>query len=256
MKIICKNCGWKWNTDDSDISDQYLCHKCNTDNTPLSLKKIYEQLEKKYKIDDIKKLVSSRDIAAIRAVLRIYLFQTKFEQQNDTTIEKNKVGFRGSDTKSITPIIKQIDQIGWINPNQLKIIQQAALRYSGQIAVLLNNKNLIRGNTKLDQWVDNLANKWNKNKDKNFVGLGLSFRYKNMRPQSVIDRIPKEDVLVLSEPDNINPGYYLINKKYENLPNQMGYNNHIIIPEDKILDFIQYAKKKPIFLNIKKKYNL
>jgi hypothetical protein len=31
-QIICKNCGWKWNTDKSDDFNKYICHKCNFDN--------------------------------------------------------------------------------------------------------------------------------------------------------------------------------------------------------------------------------
>jgi hypothetical protein len=31
-QIICKNCGWKWNTDKSDEHNKYICHKCNFDN--------------------------------------------------------------------------------------------------------------------------------------------------------------------------------------------------------------------------------
>jgi hypothetical protein len=30
---VCVNCGWEWNTADSDESDKYVCHKCGFDNT-------------------------------------------------------------------------------------------------------------------------------------------------------------------------------------------------------------------------------
>ena len=30
--ITCINCGWHWNTSDSDESDKYVCHKCGFDN--------------------------------------------------------------------------------------------------------------------------------------------------------------------------------------------------------------------------------
>jgi hypothetical protein len=30
--ITCINCGWHWNTSDSDESDKYICHKCGFDN--------------------------------------------------------------------------------------------------------------------------------------------------------------------------------------------------------------------------------
>jgi hypothetical protein len=32
QEIVCVNCGWGWNTDDSDENDKYICHKCGFDN--------------------------------------------------------------------------------------------------------------------------------------------------------------------------------------------------------------------------------
>jgi hypothetical protein len=31
--ITCKNCGWSWSKEDSNVSDMYLCHKCGFDNS-------------------------------------------------------------------------------------------------------------------------------------------------------------------------------------------------------------------------------
>lgn len=33
QNIKCHNCGWQWNTRDSNESDKYVCHKCGFDNT-------------------------------------------------------------------------------------------------------------------------------------------------------------------------------------------------------------------------------
>jgi hypothetical protein len=33
QEITCHNCGWQWNTSDSNDSDKYVCHKCGFDNT-------------------------------------------------------------------------------------------------------------------------------------------------------------------------------------------------------------------------------
>jgi hypothetical protein len=32
QEITCVNCGWNWNTSNSDESDKYICHKCGFDN--------------------------------------------------------------------------------------------------------------------------------------------------------------------------------------------------------------------------------
>jgi DNA-directed RNA polymerase subunit RPC12/RpoP len=37
--IVCKNCGWSWDKEDSEEHDMYVCHKCGTDN-----KEFYETL--------------------------------------------------------------------------------------------------------------------------------------------------------------------------------------------------------------------
>jgi hypothetical protein len=34
QQYVCENCGWSWNTADSDESDKYVCHKCGFDNSP------------------------------------------------------------------------------------------------------------------------------------------------------------------------------------------------------------------------------
>lgn len=33
QEIVCINCGWDWNTNDSEDNDKYICHKCGFDNT-------------------------------------------------------------------------------------------------------------------------------------------------------------------------------------------------------------------------------
>jgi len=33
QQVVCHNCGWTWNTDDSEDYDKYVCHKCGFDNT-------------------------------------------------------------------------------------------------------------------------------------------------------------------------------------------------------------------------------
>jgi hypothetical protein len=33
QEVVCVNCGWQWNTKDSDEYDKYVCHKCGFDNS-------------------------------------------------------------------------------------------------------------------------------------------------------------------------------------------------------------------------------
>ena len=31
-EVVCANCDWSWNTNDSEDFDKYICHKCGHDN--------------------------------------------------------------------------------------------------------------------------------------------------------------------------------------------------------------------------------
>jgi hypothetical protein len=37
--IVCHNCAWEWNTDDSDSADKYVCHHCGFDNSEYYMAK-------------------------------------------------------------------------------------------------------------------------------------------------------------------------------------------------------------------------
>lgn len=43
QEIVCVNCGWEWNTKDSDEYDKYICHKCGFDNKLFYSKDIMEK---------------------------------------------------------------------------------------------------------------------------------------------------------------------------------------------------------------------
>jgi hypothetical protein len=52
QEITCINCGWKWNTSDSDEEDMYLCHQCGFDNT-LYYSDIMSKLKKPMSVSEI-----------------------------------------------------------------------------------------------------------------------------------------------------------------------------------------------------------
>jgi hypothetical protein len=51
-EVTCVNCGWKWNTSDSDKEDMYLCHQCGFDNT-LYYSDIMSKLKKPMSVSEI-----------------------------------------------------------------------------------------------------------------------------------------------------------------------------------------------------------
>jgi len=54
QEITCINCGWKWNTSDSDEEDMYLCHQCGFDNT-LYYANIMSKFKKPMSVYEISK---------------------------------------------------------------------------------------------------------------------------------------------------------------------------------------------------------
>ena len=52
QEINCVNCGWKWETADSDKEDMYLCHQCGFDNT-LYYSDIMSKLKKPMSVSEI-----------------------------------------------------------------------------------------------------------------------------------------------------------------------------------------------------------
>jgi hypothetical protein len=43
QEVVCHNCGWHWNTNDSEEYDKYVCHKCGFDNTLFYSNNIMEK---------------------------------------------------------------------------------------------------------------------------------------------------------------------------------------------------------------------
>jgi hypothetical protein len=52
QEIQCVNCGWKWETADSDEQDMYICHQCGFDNT-LYYINIMSKLKKPMSVSEI-----------------------------------------------------------------------------------------------------------------------------------------------------------------------------------------------------------
>lgn len=52
QEITCVNCGWHWNTKDSDPSDKYVCHKCGFDNRTYYDSDPISKMEKQIALPD------------------------------------------------------------------------------------------------------------------------------------------------------------------------------------------------------------
>ena len=88
-------------------------------------------------IDEIKsairaKITSNTDAAA-KAMLKIYANQTSDEQNSESTVYHNNVGFTGNDAEILSSFSKQFQQRGFLSPKQTAILMKKIGKYAGQL---------------------------------------------------------------------------------------------------------------------------
>lgn len=88
-------------------------------------------------IDEIKsairaKITSNTDAAA-KAMLKIYANQTSDEQNSESTVYHNNVGFTGNDAEILSSFSKQFQQRGFLSPKQNAILMKKIGKYAGQL---------------------------------------------------------------------------------------------------------------------------
>lgn len=88
---------------------------------------------KKDKIAFIKEKVGTNQQWAIKALLRIFEFQTANEQASETTNEDNGVGFTGCDAEILSSFAKQLNKGRNMSPKQMAIIYKKMPKYARQL---------------------------------------------------------------------------------------------------------------------------
>lgn len=88
-------------------------------------------------IDEIKsairaKITSNSDAAA-KAMLKIYANQTSDEQNSESTVYHNNIGFTGNDAEILSSFSKQFQQRGFLSPKQNAILMKKIGKYAGQL---------------------------------------------------------------------------------------------------------------------------
>ena len=70
---------------------------------------------------------------AIKAMLRIYEYQTAGEQESGDVSEFNGVGFAGTDSAILTSFCKQYQKYGRLSEKQMQIVFKKIGKYAGQL---------------------------------------------------------------------------------------------------------------------------
>lgn len=81
----------------------------------------------------IKKQITSNDTQAIKAMLKVYEYQTADEQEIGIVSEYNGVGFVGADAEILTSFCNQYLTKGYLSPKQMEIVRKKVGKYAGQI---------------------------------------------------------------------------------------------------------------------------
>ena len=81
----------------------------------------------------IKQSITSNSNSAIRAMLRIFEYQTTDEQHSGEAREYNCVGFAGVDAKILTSFCQQYAKYGRLSDKQMQILFKKIGKYAGQL---------------------------------------------------------------------------------------------------------------------------
>ena len=84
----------------------------------------------------IRNSITTNPKQAIKAMLRIYEYQTADEQNNGTVTADNGVGFAGTDSQILTSFCKQYEKYGRLSEKQMAIVFKKISKYAGQLTRL------------------------------------------------------------------------------------------------------------------------
>lgn len=76
----------------------------------------------------------------LRGIVAIYSKQTSEEQNAETTIEDNGIGFNGVDAYILSSFAKQIKNGHTLSPKQLSIALKKMPKYAGQLVKIANGE--------------------------------------------------------------------------------------------------------------------
>lgn len=92
-----------------------------------------EFTSKKMLQEAVKNQITTNANQSIKAMLRIFEYQTEDEQELGCVEHNNGVGFAGTDADILTAFCKQYEQKGYLSPKQIALVQKKIGKYAGQL---------------------------------------------------------------------------------------------------------------------------
>jgi hypothetical protein len=90
----------------------------------------------------VKKQLATDKNWALKALIKIFEFQTRTEQEQEVTHENNHVGFTGTDGKIMTSFAKQYTTRHFLTPKQMALLYKKMPKYWMQIIKISDKQKL------------------------------------------------------------------------------------------------------------------
>ena len=93
--------------------------------------------------DAIKKQITTNDKQAIKALLRIYEYQTASEQESMYVYNRNNVGFTKTDSSYLSKMVKDYYRYNhYLNPKIMDRLKRSIGKYAGQLVRIAISKGI------------------------------------------------------------------------------------------------------------------
>ena len=86
----------------------------------------------------IKEILKKDKNFCMRAMLKLFGYQTENEKRSERTISNNNVGFNSPDAKKLTCLCKTLQRNGSLNNYQMNIVYEKMQKYHKQITDIAN----------------------------------------------------------------------------------------------------------------------
>lgn len=96
--------------------------------------------EKVWTVKEIKVMLKTNPKAVERGILAIYKYQTREEQNTESTREHNGVGFNAFDAEIMSGFAKWLEFGKKLSKKQFEIAQKKIVKYAGQLTRIANGE--------------------------------------------------------------------------------------------------------------------
>ena len=103
-----------------------------------------DKVTKKECYDFVRTKLETSDKWILEALVKIFEYQTSYEQQTEHTAENNGVGFTGADGRILTGMAKFYNRNKYLSEKQKAIVKRRIPKYAGQLTRLFDQEKLIQ----------------------------------------------------------------------------------------------------------------